>query len=77
MNDEFTLMLDDQDELELSLEGNELEFSLEGETPIMDDYNMLRHKPEINGVTLQGSMSFSDFFASGELIIDGGSAEVI
>lgn len=77
MGEDFTLVLDDQDELELSLDENDEEFSLEDAMPILDDYNKLRHRPEINGVTLEGSMSFSDFFSSSELIIDGGNAEVV
>lgn len=77
MGEDFTLVLDDRDELELSLDENEEEFSLEDAMPILDDYNKLRHRPEINGVTLEGSMSFSDFFSSSELIIDGGNAEVV
>lgn len=77
MSEDFTLVLDNQDELELSLDENEEEFSLEDTMPILDDYNKLRHRPEINGVTLEGSMSFSDFFSSSKLIIDGGNAEVV
>ena len=63
MNEEITLRLDQPQEL-----------ALEAEAPVMDDYNLLRNKPRINGVELSGNKLMNEFFPDG-LIIDGGSAE--
>ena len=38
------------------------------------DYNELKNKPQMNGVTIQGSMVLVDLFPDG-IVIDGGSAE--
>lgn len=62
MNDEYVLVVDDDQEL-----------TLVGETPMLSDYNLLHNKPKINSVELKGNILFSELFPDG-MIIDGGGA---
>lgn len=67
MNEDLILELDDEED----------DLYLDDSNPYMpsgtEDYNELWHKPQINGVELQGNMSINDLFPDG-LIIDGGGA---
>jgi len=65
MDDMILEMDTGQDDLDL-----ETDIAMVRET----DYNELTNLPQINGVTLQGSMVLNDLFPDG-IIIDGGSAE--
>lgn len=73
MNDELTLRLDDVQELNIQLDGTQ-ELVIEDGAAIIDDYNLLRNKPLINGVPLIGNKLLADLFPDG-IIVDGGSAE--
>jgi hypothetical protein len=73
VNDELTLRLDDVQELNIQLDGTQ-ELVIEDGAAIIDDYNLLRNKPQINGVELIGNKLLADLFPDG-IIVDGGSAE--
>ena len=55
MNEEFTLLLDEEQELLLDIDGVSQELTLVGEAPVMTDYNRLGNKPRINNVELVGN----------------------
>ena len=74
--EEFDLVMDEEEPLDLVMDEDDplnIKFG-ESVIPIMkDDYNDLRNKPSINGVTLEGNKLMNDLFPDG-LIIDGGDA---
>lgn len=62
MADNFVLSLQDNQNLSLDLNSQE-NFTLQSETPLVggtSDYERLRNKPQINGITLQGNQLSSD-----------------
>ena len=75
MADDLVLLIDDQDDITLETDNND-DLILETTSGIggTTDYNVLKNKPQINGITLEGNKLLADLFSDG-LILDGGDAE--
>ena len=65
-NDDLILTLDGDEDIDLTM----------GEVPVNTDYNHLVHKPQINGVELIGNKLLSELIGD-VLILDGGTAEEV
>jgi len=64
------------DDMILEMDTGQDDIDLETDVAMVreTDYNELKNKPQMNGVTIQGSMVLVDLFPDG-IVIDGGSAE--
>lgn len=69
MNEELILQIEDDDELDASIDESIVVVH-------SNDYNNLINKPTINGVELAGNKTMNELLVNG-LIIDGGSAEEV
>ena len=74
---EWQLEMDSGGDLELFFgDGNDIEFGMS--KPIIhgtDDYNELRNKPIVNGVTVVGNMSIVDILNGQWLCLNGMTSE--
>ena len=78
MADEFELQLQSQPKLDLELSGNE-HLDLKSQTAASvgtTNYEWLRNKPQINGVTLNGNKTSRDLFIVSEDTVVGWNSQI-